>query len=45
MVDINSGEVVEFVSEEIERLQHQLCENMGYILEDHTMVLYVRKKP
>ncbi len=44
MVDINSGEVVEFVSDEIEQLQHELCEKMGYVLEDHTMVLYVRKK-
>ncbi|MEM7705734.1 MAG: ferric iron uptake transcriptional regulator [Pseudomonadota bacterium] len=44
MVDIDSGEVMEFFSEEMERLQHELCEERGYELADHTMVLYVRKK-
>ncbi|MEM6937790.1 MAG: transcriptional repressor, partial [Pseudomonadota bacterium] len=44
MVDIDSGEVMEFFSEEMERLQHDLCEERGYELADHTMVLYVRKK-
>ncbi|MEM9530385.1 MAG: ferric iron uptake transcriptional regulator [Pseudomonadota bacterium] len=44
MVDVDSGEVVEFFSEEIEHLQQKVCEEMGYELEDHTMVLYVRKK-
>ncbi|MEM1091291.1 MAG: ferric iron uptake transcriptional regulator [Pseudomonadota bacterium] len=44
MVDIDSGEVTEFFSEALERLQHELCEARGYELADHTMVLYVRKK-
>lgn len=44
MIDVESGKVVEFYSEEIEELQRQIVEKHGYILEDHTMVLYVRRK-
>jgi Fur family transcriptional regulator, ferric uptake regulator len=44
MIDIDSGKVVEFVSEEIERLQHEIAERYGYEIEDHSLVLYVRKK-
>ena len=44
MVDIESGEVIEFVSEEIEALQDQVAADMGYEIEDHSLVLYVRKK-
>jgi len=44
MVDIESGKVIEFVSEEIERLQHEVAEKHGYVIEDHSLVLYVRPK-
>ena len=44
MVDVESGKVVEFVSEEIERLQREIAEKHGYVLEDHSLVLYVRPK-
>jgi Fur family ferric uptake transcriptional regulator len=44
MVDIESGKVVEFSSEEIERLQHEIAARHGYVIEDHSLVLYVRKK-
>ena len=44
MIDVKSGTVIEFVSEEIERLQHEVAARHGYILEDHSLVLYVRKK-
>ena len=44
MVDVNSGEVIEFVNEEIEKLQHQIAAEHGYEIEDHSLVLYVRKK-
>tara|TARA_R110002049_G_scaffold22388_10_gene80216 strand:+ start:1722 stop:2129 length:408 start_codon:yes stop_codon:yes gene_type:complete len=44
MVCVESGEVVEFVSEEIERLQHEIAAKHGYELLDHSLVLYVRKK-
>ena len=44
MVCVESGEVIEFVSEEIERLQHEIAAKHGYELLDHSLVLYVRKK-
>ena len=45
MVDMDSGEVIEFVSDEIEELQHAVAEAHGYELHDHSLVLYVKKKP
>jgi Fur family ferric uptake transcriptional regulator len=44
MVDVESGEVIEFVSDEIEVLQEQVAAEFGYEIEDHSLVLYVRKK-
>ena len=44
MVDVESGKVIEFVSEEIERLQHEIAARHGYVIEDHSLVLYVRPK-
>ena len=44
MVDVESGKVIEFVSEEIERLQHEIADKHGYVIEDHSLVLYVRPK-
>ncbi len=44
MVDLDSGKVVEFVSDEIERLQHEIADKHGYVIEDHSLVLYVRPK-
>ena len=44
MVDIESGKVVEFVSEEIEGLQHQIAEKHGYDIVGHSLVLYVRPR-
>lgn len=44
MIDVDSGKVIEFVSEEIERLQREIAERHGYALEDHSLVLYVRPK-
>jgi Fur family ferric uptake transcriptional regulator len=42
MVDVESGKVIEFSSEEIERLQHEVAAKHGYAIEDHSLVLYVR---
>ena len=42
MVDVESGKVIEFSSEEIERLQHDIAARHGYVIEDHSLVLYVR---
>ena len=44
MVNLDSGEVVEFFNEEIEKLQHQIAEKHGFEIVDHSLVLYVRKK-
>jgi Fur family transcriptional regulator, ferric uptake regulator len=44
MVDVDTGKVVEFVSEEIERLQREVADKHGYVIEDHSLVLYVRAK-
>jgi Fur family ferric uptake transcriptional regulator len=44
MVDVDSGKVTEFVSEEIERLQREVADKHGYVIEDHSLVLYVRAK-
>ena len=42
MVCLSTGKVIEFESEEIERLQKEIAEKHGYVLEDHNLVLYVR---
>lgn len=44
MVDLDSGEVIEFLDEVIERRQRELVEEKGYELVDHSLVLYVRPK-
>ena len=44
MVDIETGKVIEFNSEEIEVLQHRIAAEHGYLIEDHALVLYVRKQ-
>jgi Fur family ferric uptake transcriptional regulator len=44
MVCVDTGDVIEFVSEEIERLQHEIAEKYGYELLDHSLVLYVKNK-
>lgn len=42
MVCIESGDVVEFMNEEIERLQHDIAKAHDFELVGHNMVLYVR---
>ena len=44
MVCIRTGKVIEFESEEIEKLQKKIAEQHGYKLEDHSLVLYVSPK-
>ena len=43
LIDINSGEVVEFVDKEIEKLQDQVAKRLGYKLVDHKLELYATK--
>jgi Fur family ferric uptake transcriptional regulator len=44
MVDLESGRVIEFTSPEIEALQKQIAEMHGFVIEEHSLVLYVRPK-
>ncbi len=44
MVCMKSGKVIEFHSEQIERLQKEVAESHGYKLVDHSLVLYVEPK-
>ncbi|MBU6248312.1 MAG: ferric iron uptake transcriptional regulator [Xanthomonadaceae bacterium] len=44
MIDVDSGKVIEFVSEEIERLQREIATRHGYDIVDHSLVLYVRPR-
>ena len=40
LIDLDSGEVLEFTNEEIERLQVEIARKMGFKLVDHRMELY-----
>ena len=44
LVDLDTGKVVEFTSDEIERLQREIADRHGYTIEEHSLVLYVRAK-
>ena len=47
MVCVESGRVIEFANEDIERLQREIAARDGYELVEHSLILYVRpaKKP
>lgn len=40
LIDVETGKVLEFVDPELEALQKQIAEKMGYRLVDHRMELY-----
>jgi len=44
MVCLDTGKILEFHSEDIERLQKLIAEQHGFELVDHSLVLYVRSK-
>lgn len=44
LIDVQTGDVIEFVDAEIEALQERIAEKLGYELIDHRMELYGRKK-
>ena len=44
MVCLDSGEVIEFCDDVIEKRQRQIANDMGFDLLDHSLVLYVRPK-
>ena len=43
LIDINSGEIVEFVDKDIEELQKKIAKKLGYNLVDHKLELYGSK--
>jgi Fur family ferric uptake transcriptional regulator len=44
MVCVETGEVVEFMNDDIERLQREIAREHGFELIDHSLVLYVRPR-
>ena len=44
LIDVKSGEIIEFVDEEIEKLQKKVADKYGYKLVDHKLELYGVKK-
>ncbi|MEM6825316.1 MAG: Fur family transcriptional regulator [Pseudomonadota bacterium] len=47
LIDLHSGQVIEFVDEEIEALQERIARKLGYELKGHRLELYgvPAKKP
>lgn len=45
MIDVETGEVTEFVNERIEKLQAEIAAELGYEIVRHRLELYVRRKP
>ncbi len=43
LIDVATGDVIEFVDDEIEELQHRIAKKLGYELVDHRLELYGRK--
>ena len=43
LIDINTGEITEFVNDDIEKLQKKVAEKLGYKLVDHRLELYGTK--
>ena len=43
LIDINTGEITEFVNDDIEKLQKKVAEELGYKLVDHRLELYGTK--
>ena len=43
LIDINTGEITEFVNEDIEKLQKEVAKKLGYNLVDHRLELYGSK--
>jgi len=44
LIDIKTGEITEFVDDEIEQLQKRVADKLGYDLVDHKLELYGVKK-
>ena len=44
LIDVKTGEIIEFVDDEIEKLQQKVADKYGYELVDHKLELYGVKK-
>ena len=44
LIDVNTGEIIEFVDKDIEELQNKIAKKLGYNLVDHKLELYGTKK-
>ena len=44
LIDINSGEIIEFIDDDIEKLKKKIANKHGYELIDHGLELYCKKK-
>ena len=44
LIDIKTGDIIEFVDKDIEKLQQKVAEKYGYTLVDHKLELYGIKK-
>tara|TARA_Y100000758_G_scaffold288163_1_gene240042 strand:- start:73 stop:486 length:414 start_codon:yes stop_codon:yes gene_type:complete len=44
LIDVKTGEIIEFVDDEIEKLQKKVADKYGYKLVDHKLELYGVKK-
>ena len=43
LIDVNTGEIIEFVNNDIEKLQKKVAHELGYKLVDHRLELYGTK--
>lgn len=43
LIDVQTGDVIEFMDEEIEALQERIAKKLGYELVDHRLELYGKK--
>ena len=44
LIDLDTGDVIEFRSDRIEALQREIAEELGYTIEHHRLELYGRKR-
>ena len=44
LIDVSTGEIIEFVDDEIEGLKKKIADRLGYDLIDHRLELYCKKK-
>jgi len=44
LIDVNKGEIIEFIDEEIEKLKKKIANKLGFDLVDHRLELYCKKK-